>query len=151
QPGGNNRFVERAALSLGLRPTVVGVHDLKEIEAAITSFSQEPRGGLIVPSSPITALHRKAIINLAAERMLPAIYGFRFYVQDGGLLSYGADKNEQYRGAARYIDRILKGAKPADLPVQQPIKYELVVNAKTAKALGLDIPLSILMHIDEVI
>ena len=150
-PSGGPRTVEAAVSSLGLRSTILEVRDAREVEAAIVGFGQAPNGGLIIPSDPFTVINRKLIIMLAERHRLPAVYGYRFYVADGGLLSYGVDKHDQYRGAARYIDRVLKGAKPSELPVQLPIKYELAINAKTAKALGLEVPLSILMRIDEVI
>jgi putative tryptophan/tyrosine transport system substrate-binding protein len=143
--------VANAAASLGLRVHLIQVHDPRTIEDAIVAFSQEPHGGLILPAEPLTTIHRKLIVALAAAHKMPAAYGHRFYVLDGGLLSYGTDRNQQYRGAAGYIDRILRGAKPTDLPVQQPNKFELVINLKTAKALGLEIPPTLLAIADEVI
>jgi putative tryptophan/tyrosine transport system substrate-binding protein len=140
-----------AASSVGLRHVVAVVKEPREIEEAIVALGTEPNGSLIIVSDPFVMFHRRLIIELAARHKLPAIYSIADYVRDGGLMSYGVDRFEQYRGAAGYIDRILKGAKPADLPVQLPIKYQLVVNMKTAKALGLDMPPSILMRIDEVI
>jgi ABC-type uncharacterized transport system substrate-binding protein len=148
---GGARFLETAASSVGLQPTIVDIQEPREIEDAIAMFAKEPHGGIIIPSDPFVLLHRKLIIDLAARHKLPALYRFPIYVQDGGLMSYGVDLAEQYRGAAGYVDRVLKGAKPADLPVQLPVKYRLVVNMKAAKALGVDVPLSILMRIDEVI
>jgi putative tryptophan/tyrosine transport system substrate-binding protein len=143
--------VAEAALSLGLRVASVQVHDIREIENAIVGISREPNGGLLLPASPFTTIHRRLIIALAARYKLPAAYGHRFFVTDGGLLSYGTDRNQQYRGAAGYIDRILKGAKPADLPVQQPTKFEMAINLKTARTLGLTIPETLLATADEVI
>ena len=143
--------VATAALSVGLKVIVVEVRDTRAIEDAIVGFGQEPNGGLIVPGNPITNLHRKLILALAARYKLPVICGFRYYAADGGLLSYGTKTSEQYRGAAGYIDRILKGAKPTELPVQQPTKFELVINLKTAKALGLEVPPMLLARADEVI
>jgi putative ABC transport system substrate-binding protein len=122
-----------------------------EIENAIVAFGQEPNGGLIVPGNPLIAVHRKLIFALAARDKLPVICGYRFFATDGGLLSYGTKTSEQYRGAAGSIDRVLKGGKPGDLPVQQPTKFELVINLKTAKALGLTVPQTLLVAADEVI
>ncbi|MFZ1896246.1 MAG: ABC transporter substrate-binding protein [Rhodoplanes sp.] len=122
-----------------------------EIERTVTAFARTANGGLIVTSSGSAAFHRKLIISLAARHKLPAVYYRRLYVTDGGLISYGFDVVDQWRRAAGYVDRILKGEKPADLPVQTPTKYELVVNLKTAKALGLTIPPSLLATADEVI
>jgi putative ABC transport system substrate-binding protein len=132
---------------LGMKAVVLRANSPREIEDALSSFAQEPNGGLIYP----TGLHRQLIIDLAARYKLPAVYRLPIFVQDGGLMYYGPDHVEQYRGAAGYADRILKGAKPSDLSIQLPIKYRLVVNMKAAKALGRDIPLSMLMRIDEVI
>jgi putative tryptophan/tyrosine transport system substrate-binding protein len=145
------RAIEAAAVSLGIRLTVAGVHDAANIEGAINAPMRESNGGLIVLPNPITINHRELIITLAAKHRLPAVYPFRFFVAAGGLMSYGADIVAQYRQAATYIDRILKGAKPADLPVQTPTKYELVINVTTAKALGLDVPPALLARADEVI
>jgi putative ABC transport system substrate-binding protein len=142
---------ESAASLVGLRPIRVQAENPREIEDAIAGLAKEPNGGLIVVSDPFILLHRRLVIDLAARHKLPAAYGFPIYVKDGGLMSYGPDQIEQYRGAAGYVDRVLKGAKPGDLPVQLPIKYRLVVNMKTSKVLGLDIPLSMLMRIDDVI
>jgi putative tryptophan/tyrosine transport system substrate-binding protein len=145
------RAIEAAAVSLGIRLTVAGVHDAANIEGAINAPMRESNGGLIVLPNPITINHRELIITLAAKHRLPAVYPFRFFVAAGGLMSYGADIVAQYRQAATYIDRILKGAKPADLSVQTPTKYELVINVTTAKALGLDVPPALLARADEVI
>jgi putative tryptophan/tyrosine transport system substrate-binding protein len=122
-----------------------------EIERAVTAFAREPNGGLIVLASPLSIVQRELIITLAAQHQLPAVYGLRFFVIDGGLISYGPDSVEPYRRAAGYVDRILKGEKPTDLPVQAPTKYELVINLKTAKALGLTVPDTLLARADEVI
>jgi putative ABC transport system substrate-binding protein len=122
-----------------------------EIERDLTAFARGPNGGLIVTSNALAILDRGLIITLAARHKLPAVYPFRFYVTDGGLISYGPDLANIYRPVAGYIDRILRGAKPADLPVQAPTKYEMVINLKTAKALGLTIPETLLATADEVI
>jgi putative ABC transport system substrate-binding protein len=122
-----------------------------ELERAVTDFARFPNGGLIVPASTPAIVHRKLIITLAARHRLPAVYPYRFFVASGGLISYGADSIDQYRQAAGYVDRILKGEKPADLPVQAPTKYELVINLKTAKALGIEVPPILLARADEVI
>jgi len=114
-------------------------------------FAREPNGGLIMTGSPAGAVHRRLVISLAARHRLPAVYGYRYFVMDGGLISYGPDTIDPYRRAAGYVDRILKGEKPADLPVQAPTKYELVINLKTAKALGLEVPPTLLARADEVI
>jgi putative tryptophan/tyrosine transport system substrate-binding protein len=153
-PAGSGGFaaIQTVAPSFGIELTPVGVRDAGEIERGITAFARSPNGGLIMvgPPSSVT-LHRDLIIGLAAQHRLPAVYGTRFYVANGGLIAYGADPVDQFRRAAGYVDRILKGEKPADLPVQAPVKYELVVNLKTAKALGLDLPTSVLARADEVI
>jgi len=139
------------APSLGVELRPVDLRDAGEIERAITTFAQGSNGGLIVTGSPAAVVHRDLIIALAARHKLPAVYFGRFFVADGGLISYGPDYIDQYRRAAGYVDRILKGEKPADLPVQAPTKYELVINLKTAKALGLDVPSMLLARADEVI
>src|SRR5262249_6963361 len=138
-----------ASMALGIRVTSLGVHNVDEIEPAITEFARVPKGGLIVAPHPIT--RGKLTIDLAAHHRLPAIYPFGFHAREGGLVAYGIDQVDQWRSAATYVDRILRGTKPADLPVQQPTKYELVINLKTAKALGLTIPESLLLRADEVI
>jgi putative tryptophan/tyrosine transport system substrate-binding protein len=125
------------------------VHNANEIERSITQFAVVPNGGLIVAPHPLT--RGKLIIELAARHQLPAVYPFRFHAQDGGLVSYGIDQIDQWRSAVTYVDRILRGTNPRDLPVQQPTKYELVINLKTAKALGLDVPPTLLARADEVI
>jgi putative tryptophan/tyrosine transport system substrate-binding protein len=122
-----------------------------EIERAITAFAGSSNGGLIVTGSPSATIHRNLIITLAARHQLPAVYYDRFYVTGGGLISYGADYLDECRRAAGYVDRILKGEKPADLPVQAPTKYELVINLKAAKSLGLEVPATLLARADEVI
>jgi putative ABC transport system substrate-binding protein len=137
------------ALGVELRP--VGVRDAGEIERAVTAFAREPNGGLIVLAAPLSIVQRDLIITLAARHRLPAVYSFRFFVTSGGLISYGPNSIEPYRGAAGYVDRILKGEKPGDLPVQAPTKYDLLINLKTAKALGIEMPASVLARADEVI
>jgi putative ABC transport system substrate-binding protein len=145
--------IQTVAPSLGVELTPVGVRDAGEIERAITAFARGSKGGLILvgPTSSVER-YRDLIIALAARHGLPAIYPTgRSYVAAGGLISYGPDAIDQYHRAAAYVDRILKGEKPADLPVQQPTKFELIVNLKTAKALGLDVPATVLARADEVI
>jgi putative ABC transport system substrate-binding protein len=143
------RTAETASVALGMKVTSLGVHSVNEIEPAITQFARVPKGGLIVAPHPVT--RGKLPIELAAHHRLPAIYPFAFHAREGGLIAYGIDQVDQWRSAATYIDRILRGTKPADLPVQQPTKYELVINLKTAKALGLDVPPMLLGRADEVI
>jgi putative tryptophan/tyrosine transport system substrate-binding protein len=145
------RAIEATAPSFGVRLTPADAPGPDEIERVIEAFAREPNGGLIVLPSFITQVHREVIIAHAARHRLPAAYAFRFYVTSGGLVSYGIDIANQTWQAAGYVDRILKGEKPADLPIQQPTKFELVINLKTAKALGLDIPTSLLARADEVI
>jgi putative ABC transport system substrate-binding protein len=129
----------------------VNVRDASEIERTVADLARSATGGLIVTPSAGSSVHRDLIITLAAQYKLPAIYSDRFNVAQGGLLSYGPDRVDQFRRAAGYVDRILKGEKAADLPVQAPTKFELVINLKTAKALGLDLPHSLLARADEVI
>ena len=129
----------------------INVRDDGEIERAVTAFARAPNGGLIVTASALALVHRELIITLAARHKLPAVYSDRAFVAAGGLISYGPNIADQFRRAAGYVDRILKGEKPADLPVQAPTKYELVINLKTAKALGLDVPPMLLARADEVI
>jgi putative ABC transport system substrate-binding protein len=143
--------IQSVAPLLRVEPVPLNVRDTNEIAQAIRTFARPAGDGLIVVSSPLTILHRELIIRLAAQHSLPAVYYERVYVAGGGLASYGPDFREQFRRAAGYIDRILKGEKPADLPVQAPTKYEVVINLKTAKALGLDVPPSVLAIADEVI
>jgi putative tryptophan/tyrosine transport system substrate-binding protein len=127
------------------------VRDAGEVERAVAAFARSPNGGLIVTADAWAALHRDLIVTLAARHKLPAVYYERFFVAAGGLISYGPDYIDQYRRAAGYVDRILKGEKPADLPVQAPTRYELIINLKTAKALGIEIPPTLLARADEVI
>jgi len=143
--------IQAAAPSFGVEVRPVGVRDAPEIERAVTAFARSSNGGLIVTAIPPSAVHRELIVALAARHRLPAVYSFRYYATSGGLISYGPDTTDQFRRAADYVDRILKGEKPADLPVQAPTKYELVINLKTAKALGLTVPDSLLARADEVI
>jgi ABC-type uncharacterized transport system substrate-binding protein len=145
------RAIETVARSVGVLLTAAGVSDAAEIERAVSDFARESNGGLIVVPNPVTIGHRELIIALAARHRLPAVYAYRYFVADGGLISYGPHFVDQYRQAAGYVDRILKGEKPADLPVQAPTKYELVINLKTAKTLGLDVPATLLARADEVI
>ena len=142
---------QTVAPSLGMELRPVDTRDAGEIERAITAFARGSNGALLVTGSSSASLHRNLIIALAAQHRLPAVYFQRLFVAAGGLISYGADYVDQFRRAAGYVDRILKGEKPADLPVQAPTKYELVVNLKTAKALSLVIPPSVLGRADEVI
>jgi putative ABC transport system substrate-binding protein len=135
----------------GVRLTPADMQGPAEIENMIEAFAREPNGGLIVLPGPISIAHRELITALAARHRLPAAYAFRFFVTSGGLVSYGIDSAEQSRQAAGYVDRILKGENPGELPVQQPTKFELVINLNTAKALGLDVPPSLLARADEVI
>ena len=143
--------VQTAAPSLGIEIMPVNMRDTSEIENGITTFARSANGGLVVTGSPLAVLHRNLIITLAARHKLPAVYFEREFAVDGGLISYGPNFIDQFRVAAGYVDRILKGEKPADLPVQAPTKYELVINLKTAKALGLTVPPSLLARADEVI
>jgi putative ABC transport system substrate-binding protein len=143
--------IQAAAPSLGVELRAIETRDAGEIERAITAFAQGSNGGLIVTGSPAAIFHRGLIVALAARHRLPAVYNGRYYVNSGGLISYGPDSVDQFRRAASYVDRILKGEKPADLPVQAPTKYDLVINLKTAKALGLEVPATLLARADEVI
>ena len=143
--------IEAAAQSLGVELVRVAFHEASDIERGIDDFAREPDGGLLVLSDPSTALHRDLIVTLAARHRLPAVYPFRHFVTTGGLISYGVARTDQYRRAAEYVGRILKGEKPADLPVQAPTKFELVINLKAAKALGLEVPLQLQQLADEVI
>ena len=129
----------------------INVRDAPEIERAVAAFARSASGGLIVTASGLTFVHRDLIVTLAARHQLPAVYWDRALVTGGGLISYGADLLDQYRRAAGYVDRILKGEKPGDLPVELPTKFELVINLKTAKALGLEVPPTLLARADEVI
>jgi putative ABC transport system substrate-binding protein len=142
---------EAAARSLKVEPIIAPVHSDVEIEVAITQLGREPGGGLFVRSDAFMGVHRAPVILAAARNNVPAVYATSYFVRDGGLLSYGSDPVDAFRRAASYVDRILRGAKPGDLPVQLPAKYEMAVNLKTAKALGLTVPQSILLRADEVI
>jgi putative tryptophan/tyrosine transport system substrate-binding protein len=142
---------ETAARSLKVEPIIAPVHSDAEIETAITALGHEPGSGLVVIGDLFTVLHRAPIISAVARNNVPAVYGNSNFVRDGGLLSYGTDVPDIWRRAATYVDRILRGAKPGDLPVQLPTKFEMVVNLKTAKALGLTIPETLLATADEVI
>ena len=143
--------IQSVAQSLTVELTPVGVRDLGEIERTVAALARTAKGSMIVTVGSGLGVHRKLLIGLAARHKLPAAYPYRYYVKDGGLISYGPDTYDMMRRAAQYVDRILKGEKPADLPVQAPTKYELVINLKTAKALGLDIPPTLLARADEVI
>ena len=145
------RAIETVAPSFRVQLTAAGVHDSAEIERAIDTFARESNGGLIVLPNVPTIAHRDLIVRLAARHRLPAVYSDRYFVSGGGLIAYGNDRADQYRQAASYVDRILRGERPGDLPVQQPTKVELVINLKTAKALGLEVPPSLLATADEVI
>jgi putative ABC transport system substrate-binding protein len=140
-----------AAPTFQIEVIAAGVHNVAEIEVAVSSFAAEPGGGLLVMPHPVTGANRDPIISLAKRHRLPAVYPFRYWAQEGGLVSYGIDQVEHFRRVGAYIDRILKGAKPADLPTQASTKFELAVNLKTAKALGLTMPPSLLSRADEVI
>jgi putative ABC transport system substrate-binding protein len=142
---------ETAARSLKVVPSIAPVHSDVEIETAIIALGREPGGGLVVISEVFTFAHRAPIILAAARNNIPAVYPISEFVRDGGLLSYGIDRVDPFRGAAAYVDRILRGAKPSELPVQLPTKFEMAVNLKTAKALGLAIPPSILLRATEVV
>jgi putative ABC transport system substrate-binding protein len=150
-PGQFSGSVAAAGPKLAMDVAVAPVRGPAEIEAAITLLGREPGGGLILPVDGFTLVHRKLIIDLAARYRLPAIYGLRNFVDDGGLAYYGIDSTDQYRQAAAYVDRILRGEKPGNLPVQQPTKFDLVINLTTAKALGLDISPALLSVADELI
>jgi ABC-type uncharacterized transport system substrate-binding protein len=143
--------IQAVAPSLGVELRPVGMRDAGEIESGISAFAHEPNGGIIATAGLLSVIHQKLIITLAARHRLPAVYYYRYFVTAGGLVSYGPDPHDQYRRAAEYVDRILKGEKPADLPVQAPTKYELAINLKTAKALGLEVPPTLLARADEVI
>jgi len=150
---GSGQFgaIQSIAPSLGVEINPVGVRDASEIERAVTAFARGSNGGLIVTGSTGTLVHRDLIVTLAARYKLPAVYPYRYFASGGGLISYGPNSVDPFRRSADYVDRILKGEKPADLPVQAPTKYELVINLKTAKALGLAMPPAVLARADEVI
>ena len=143
--------IQAVAPALGVELHPLNIRDAGEIERALGAFARGANGGLIVTASTLATLHRELIVTLAARQKLPAIYFFRFFVARGGLISYGPNPIDPYRRAASYVDRILKGEKPGDLPVQAPTKYELAINLKTAKMLGLEIPATVLARADEVI
>jgi ABC-type uncharacterized transport system substrate-binding protein len=143
--------IQAAASSFAIQAIAAPVHASDEIEGIIAAQAGDPGGGLIVMPNAFNVVNRERIIALAARYGVPAIYFNRFFTDSGGLISYGADRPEQVRQAADYIDRILKGAKPADLPIQQPTKFEFIINAKTAKELSLDVPLHLQRSADEVI
>jgi putative ABC transport system substrate-binding protein len=152
-PAGIAQFgaIQSAAASLGVVATPIDVQDASEIDRSIAAFARSPNGGIIVTGSAIATIHRELIISLAARHRLPAVYTDRFAVASGGLISYGPDFVDQFRRAAGYVDRILRGAKPADLPVQAPTRYALAINLKAAKALGLSVPQALLTSANEVI
>jgi putative tryptophan/tyrosine transport system substrate-binding protein len=148
---GQFAVIQSVAPSLGVDVRPINLSDAGEIERAVRAFARSPNGGLIVTASPLALIHRELIATLAAQHRLPTVYSFRYFVAVGGLISYGPSSIDPYRRSATYVDRILKGEKPADLPVQAPTKYELAINLKTAKALGLEVPPSLLARADEVI
>jgi len=152
-PSGTAMFgvIQSAAQSVGLEVNPIGMRDAGEIERAVADFARSANGGLIVTIGASVSVHRDLIVTLAARHKLPAVYAYRFMVAAGGLMSYSPDQVDEFRRAAGYVDRILKGEKPGDLPVQAPTKYELVINLKTAKVLGLTMPQSLLASADEVI
>jgi putative tryptophan/tyrosine transport system substrate-binding protein len=143
--------LEVVSSSLNVRLSANSVHNSTDIEAAITALAREPNGGLFVYAGGATNVHRELIVTLTNRNNLPSVYGYRYFVTSGGLVSYGVDATDQYRRAASYVDRILKGEKPSNLPAQQPTKFELVINLKTAKALGLELPAALIARADEVI
>ena len=143
--------MQGAAPSLGIELKPIGIRNASDIERGLAAFASAPDGGLVVTVSGLVIQNRRLISTLMERHRLPAVYAYRFFVTGGGLMSYGPNFNEQFRGAAGYVDRILKGEKPADLPVQAPTKFELVINLKTAKSLGLAIPPTLLARADEVI
>ena len=151
QGSGQLGAIQSVAPSLSVELSPINVGDTAAFERAVAAFARSTNGGLIVTTSPWAVAHRDLIIALAAQHHLPAVYAFRYFVTSGGLISYGPSSIDQFRRAAGYIDRILRGEKPADLPVQTPTKYELVINLKTARALGLEIPPTVLARADEVI
>jgi putative ABC transport system substrate-binding protein len=148
---GQFAVIQSVAPALGVDVTAINLRDPGDIERAVAAFAGSANGGLILTASALAVAYRELIIALAAKYKLPAVYSRRYFVASGGLISYGHDILQQFRGAAGYVDRILKGEKPAELPVQAPTKYELVINLKTAKALGLTVPASLLARADEVI
>jgi putative ABC transport system substrate-binding protein len=153
-PGGGafyRRLIEDAAPSIGVKVIEIAVHDAADIKRAVGGFAREPNGGLIVLPDVTIINHRRATLSLVAHHRLPAIYPTDYFAKEGGLISYGADYLDLYRKSASYVDRILRGAKPLELPVQGPSKFQLAINVRTAKALGLTIPPALLLHADQVI
>ena len=152
-PSGTGQFgaIQAAAPSFGVEASPIGLNDAREIEDGLNEFGREANGGVIVTPNGLAIVHRQLIIRTTTRMKLPAIYPFRFFVADGGLISYGPDVVDQYRRAAGYVDRILKGEKPADLPVQQSTKVDLAINLKAAKQIGLIIPPNVLARADKVI
>jgi ABC-type uncharacterized transport system substrate-binding protein len=152
-PTGIGQFavIQSVSRSTGVEVSPINLRDADEIEPALEAFARPGNCGLIVTGSPLSVAHRELIVALAARHKLPAVYWERYFVAAGGLISYGVDQIDQYRSAAAYVNRILKGEKPADLPVQAPTKHELVINLKTAKVLGLEVPATVLARADEVI
>jgi len=148
---GQFAVIQYVAPSVGMEVSAISMRDPREIEQDIAKFASSPNGGLILTASSLSVVHRDLVVGLAAKHKLPAVYYRRYFVTGGGLMSYGSEIEEQFRGAAQYVNRILKGEKPADLPVQAPTKYELVINRKTAQALGLTVPPSLLARADDVI
>jgi putative ABC transport system substrate-binding protein len=148
---GQFAVIQYVAPSVGMEVSAISIRDAGEIEQDVAKFASAPNGGLILTASALSVVHRDLIVGLAAKYKLPAVYHRRYFVTGGGLMSYGSEIDEQFRGAAQYVDRILKGEKPADLPVQAPTKYELVINRKTAQVLGLPVPPSLLARADDVI
>jgi putative ABC transport system substrate-binding protein len=145
------KSINDAARSFGVEVSVAHVHDVSELETVVAAQAREPNSGLIVLNEDFMIAHRVEIISLAARYRLPAVYPFRFFAELGGLISYGVDLNDNFRRAVPYADRVLRGAKPSELPVQAPVKFELVINLKTAKAIGIDVPLQLKQRADEVI
>jgi putative ABC transport system substrate-binding protein len=148
---GQVAVIQSVAPTVGVDVSVINMRDARQIEQDITRFASSPNGGLILTGSALAVVHQNLVVALAAQHKLPAVYYRRYFVTSGGLVSYGWNVDDQYRGAARYVDRILKGERPADLPVQAPTKYELVINLKTARELGLTVPPTLLARADEVI
>jgi len=145
------RPFEAAAPTLGVQASVAAVDNDVDIENALDALAREPGGGFVVLPDTFTGIHRDQIVSLASRYRLPAVYPFRWFAEMGGLLSYGLDSDDMFHRAASYVDRVLKGEKPADLPVQGPTKFEMIINNKTAKALGIDVPPTLLAIADEVI
>jgi putative tryptophan/tyrosine transport system substrate-binding protein len=153
-PGGGSfysRQIEAAAATFAMQPIPMPLRNATEIEPAIIEFARHSNSGLVIVSDSFIVAHRELVMGLAARHRLPAIYPFRYFAKEGGLVSYGVDRDDSYRRVAAYVDRILRGAKPADLPVEAPTKFELVINLKTAKALDLEVPLHLQQRADEVI